>query len=820
MDKRYKPQEMEAQIRELWDRVGVHRFQEASSAPVFSIDTPPPTVSGHLHLGHVFSYSHTDFMARFWRMQGRNVYYPMGFDDNGLPTERLVERRQGITVESVGREEFIRRCLETSQQEAAAYEALWRRLGLSIDWRFTYRTIGEDARRISQWSFLDLYRKGYIYRQEAPVIWCPTCQTAIAQAELDDLERPSELHLIRFWLEGGDPLRIATTRPELLPACVAVFVHPDDERANELAGKDARTPVFHQPVPILTDELADPEKGTGVVMCCTFGDTVDVDWWRRYDLPQRIVLQKDGRMGPAAGELKGLEIEAARQRVLERLRKEDAYEGSQDIIQSVRVHERCDTPVEYLTSMQWFVRVLENKEALKARGEQLNWFPANMKNRYLEWVENLHWDWCISRQRAYGVAFPVWTCAKCGQVLLADEAMLPMDPMTSHPEDACGCGAHDWVGETDVMDTWATSSLSPQIAGRMFTEVDLYQRLTPFSLRPQAHEIIRTWAFYTIAKSHYHFDQLPWKDVAISGWGLAPEGGEKISKSRGGGPIGPSEVMDRYSADAVRYWASATSLGKDSVISEPKIQAGAKFITKLWNVARFAQRFLETGCPLQKDAAFTPIDRWMLSKTQALIDHATDCYLKYDYAGARQTAEVFLWTDLADNYIELVKQRLYAGDKQASNGARFGLYHSLLALIKILAPVLPYITEAIFQALYFSGPGEKSIHGSEWPRGDPAWRDTDSEDLGQRLVEITSLVRRYKSEQSLSLATELEGLVLACGDDPLRSVLMSSYSDLMSSTRAKRIEVLEQLPKGLEILSQEADLQVAILPPASSPSDG
>ncbi|HEV2459392.1 MAG TPA: valine--tRNA ligase, partial [Ktedonobacterales bacterium] len=534
--------------------------------------------------GHVYSYSHTDFLARFWRMNGYDVFYPMGFDDNGLPTEKLVEKWRGITAPQVGRAEFIQQCLEVSEQAEQDYRALWQRLGLSIDWRYTYRTIDEQARRTSQWSFIDLYRKGLAYRQDAPAIWCPECQTAIAQAELTDIERTSTFYTLAFTLADGSTLPIATTRPELLPACVAVFVHPDDARYTGLIGQQVTTPLGEK-VPLLADAKADPAKGTGAVMCCTFGDTTDIEWWREYKLPLKIIIGRDGHLTEAAGPYAGLTAEEARQRIVADLEARGKLLGREQITQTVRAHERDDVPVEYIVTPQWFVRALDYKAELIAAGERIAWHPEHMGARYREWVENLKWDWGVSRQRYFGVPFPLWYCDACGEVLLADESALPVDPTETAPGRACACGSTSFTPERDVMDTWATSSMSPQIVGRFLSEPALYARVFPFALRPQAHEIIRTWAFYTILKSLHHFGALPWTDVAISGWGLAPEGAGKISKSRGGGPIAPMAVMEKYSADAARYWAASTGPGKDSVISEEKMQTGLKLATKLWNVA-------------------------------------------------------------------------------------------------------------------------------------------------------------------------------------------------------------------------------------------
>jgi valyl-tRNA synthetase len=498
--KRYDPAAAEPRLQAWWQQAGIYNFDPEAEDPAYSIDTPPPTVSGNLHMGHVYSYSHPDIMARFWRMNGRNVFYPMGYDDNGLPTERLVERRLGVSALRVGRKTFIERCLELSEELEQDYQALWQRLGLSVDWRYLYRTIDDQSRHISQRSFVDLQRKGLAYHQDAPAIWCPECRTAIAQAELNDLTRESEFVTLPFERADGSPLLIATTRPELLPACVAVFVHPTDERFRDLVGQHVRVPLFGQQVPVLADLAAEPEKGTGAVMCCTFGDTTDVDWWRNHGLPLRMMIERDGTLAGAAGPLGGLPVPDARRKVVEMLQQGGMILGRQTVTQSVRVHERCDTPVEYIVTRQWFIRVLDFQQALLDAGEQITWHPPHMKTRYREWVENLRWDWGISRQRAFGVPLPVWYCVECGAVVVADETQLPVDPTHEQPAVACACGSMAFEPDQDVMDTWATSSLSPQIAARWLAEPALYERLFPMSLRAQAHEIIRTWAFYAIVK--------------------------------------------------------------------------------------------------------------------------------------------------------------------------------------------------------------------------------------------------------------------------------------------------------------------------------
>ncbi len=784
LPKRYDPGTAEPELQVTWQTSGTYHFSVTANSPIYAIDTPPLTVSGNAHLGHAHSYSQTDFFARFWRMDGYNVFYPMGFDDNGLPTDRYVEKRLGITAEQVGRRAFIEKCLEVSEEAEKDYRVLWQGLGLSVDWNYSYRTIDELSRRTSQQSFLDLYRKELTYRREAPTIWCPECQTLT--------------------------LPIGTTRPELLPACVAVFVHPNDKRYQGLVGQRVTVPLLGFEVPILADIKADPEKGTGAVMCCTFGDVTDVEWWYKYNLPLKIIIGRDGKMTEAAGEFVGLNVEEARKRIIDLLDAHGFLLGRQSVIQSVRVHERDDTPVEYIVTLQWFVRVLEFKKELLEAGEQVVWHPAHMKSRYREWVENLGWDWCISRQRYFGVPIPVWYCDACGKILLPTEEQLPIDPTEQGPPQACDCGNTSFTPEEDVMDTWATSSMSPQIVGHWLTDKQLYEKVFPMNLRPQAHEIIRTWAFYTIVKSHHHFGVLPWKDIAISGWVVEGKGGGKISKSRGSS-MSPMDMIAKYSADAVRYWAASTGLGKDTTVNEEKIAMGNKLVTKLWNVAKFSQRFLESYQPPAELPDFTPTDRWLLSRTQWLIRRVTELFRNYDYAAAKNEIESFFWRELADNYLEMSKERLYDETNEMREGARYTLYHVLLTVLKLFAPILPYITETLYQALFAPIEGAGSIHNSQWPIENASLVNVTADAAGEALIEIATAVRRYKSESNISLGTELERLQLATIDASIARMLLEARADIMSVTRARQLAVKESLDADMEEVKAEGKIKVGLI---------
>lgn len=813
--KHYQPDKNELAIEARWQAEGTYHFQlDDVSRPLYTIDTPPATVSGHLHLGHVYSYSHPDFLARFFRMRGYNVFYPMGFDDNGLPTERYVEKNRRISAANMDRGAFVDLCLQASVDAEKEYRALWQRLGLSVDWRYSYRTIDEHSRRCSQKSFIDLFYKKLAYRAQAPMLWCPECHTAIAQADLEDRERSSEFVTLSFALDDGNTLPIATTRPELLAACVAVFVHPQDARYQTQIGRQARVPLYGQMVPVLADSSADPAKGTGAVMCCTFGDQTDVAWWYGHKLPLVEAIDENGKMLPVAGDISGLGVEEAREKIKAMLTQLGLIQAHQPISGTIRVHERCDTPVEFLVTRQWFIRLLENKQKFIELGQKLHWHPEHMQARYRAWVENLNWDWCISRQRYFGVPFPVWYCKACGETIIADESQLPVDPLEDKPAHACRCGSTDFFPDTDLMDTWATSSVSPQIVSGWLDESQRFDKLFPMTLRPQAGEIIRTWAFYSIVKSYYHFGCLPWSDALISGWGIAGEGMGKISKSKGGGPMAPMEMIQRYSADAVRYWAASTSPGKDSVISEEKIQMGAKLVTKLWNVARFAEPFITEHVDMEEVVTFSPADRWILASLNQLVERVTANFENYEYSLAKADIEGFFWRELTDNYLEMAKLRLYSHDHPAHCGARQALRAVLRTLLQLLAPLLPYITEEIWRALFAYAEGEPSIHRTRWPEPcQPGEDERYYAGLGDVLIGIASAVRRFKSENSLSLGSEISRLQIATSDAGLARILDEAQADLASITRARNLEFRQTLEENLVRLYAEVEaVQIGILP--------
>jgi valyl-tRNA synthetase len=763
------------------------------------VDTPPPTVSGQIHIGHVFSYTQADIAIRYHRMRGEQVFYPFGFDDNGLPTERFTESVRGITAREVGRAAFIEACLALSAEVETQFERFWQRLGLSVDWRLRYSTIDTRSRRIAQQNFLDLHGKGLVERREAPTLWCPQCETAVAQADMEDRpDVPTSFVTLAFPITDGRQIHIATTRPELLPACVAILVQPGDTRYGDLIGATAITPLFGQPVPILADPDVDTSKGTGAVMCCTFGDVTDVRWWYRHSLPLRIAISRDGRMSDLAGPYAGLRIRQARARIIADLTARGLILAHTEMTHDVGVHERCATEIEYLVAGQWFISVLTQKERLLEAGRQIDWYPGYMRARYESWVQGLTWDWNISRQRYYGVPFPVWYCEDCAGVVLARPEDLPVDPTTMPPPMACArCGSMRLRPETDVMDTWATSSLTPRICASLaadmgMDEATITQRLQPMAMRPNAHDIIRTWDFYTIVQSLYHSGAIPWRAVMIAGHAQDPSG-KKISKSKLKNASDPTALIEQFSADAVRYWTAGVRTGSDTTLSEEAFRQGQRLVTKLWHAARFVLLHAnqETAAPA---SGLWATDRWLLMRLGQTVVRATAAFEVYELATARTVIEQFFWSDFCDTYLELVKYRLLQPDPRedaAGSGrdaAVWTLRTALYTILQLFAPLLPHITEAIFLDAFIRQDGPSSIHLSRWPDAGAFPTDAAIERAGMVLLESIDMVRRWKAGRNLSVGAPVAQVTIHCepADLPL---LREVRLDLRSITRADTVVI-------------------------------
>lgn len=826
LPKNFDAKQTETRWQEQWAASRIYAWDPSRGRDeTFVVDTPPPTVSGSLHVGHLFSYSHQDFIVRFQRMCGKNIFFPIGWDDNGLPTERRVQNLYNVKCEAhlhyepnlrrdrgikgdplpVSRRNFIELCDTVTKEDEQAFRHLWTRLGLSYDWEQEYATIDEHCRRTSQASFLELLAAGEVYQAERPVMWDVDFQTAIAQAEIEDKEMPSAYHFLRFGVEGShEHLVIATTRPELLAACVAVLVHPQDERYRQFIGRNAVTPLFHVPVPIMADPKADPEKGTGVVMVCTFGDQTDVEWWRNYQLPLRQIVGRNGCLLPIAFEKHGnwqslnpekanavyaqlqghyvkkaqkiiMEIAAATEGVVDRPR--------QEITHAVKFFEKGDRPLELIPTRQWYTRILDKKDALIVQGRKIEWHPAFMQKRYESWVEGLNQDWCLSRQRYFGVPIPVWyKLDERGTVnyearILPEVQRLPVDPMEDCPAgytEAQRDQPGGFTGDPDVMDTWATSSLTPQIASHWVDDRTRHVKLFPMDIRPQSHEIIRTWAFYTIVKAYLHEKEVPWRNVVISGWILDPDR-KKMSKSQGN-VVTPEPLIDEFGADSVRYWAARARLGVDTAYDEQVFRVGKKLVTKLFNASKFVLMRIEGVDTelLGPQSVSEESDRAVIAELRPLLERVTKSFAAFDYAQALALTEDFFWRTFCDNYLELAKARTY--DEGRSPGrisacATLRLLHR--AVLRMFAPFVPYITEEVWSWAYAQDADMRSsVHLSPWPSEVELAAiapPSDPESWGLAVL-VMDAVRRAKAEANLSMAAPVARISLSGSEETQRAL--------------------------------------------------
>lgn len=849
--KKYQFAEAEAEWAKNWAEWGIYNWD--SSRPreeTFVVDSPPPTVSGSLHIGHVFSYTHQDLIVRYQRMLGKNIAYPMGWDDNGLPTERRVQNvfgikcnpnlpydpdykleRQPVTSgkkkaavpqKEVSRPNFIEACITLTKEDEKAFEDLWRHLGLSVDWNLAYSTINDTCRRASQFSFLDLVKKGRVYHAELPTAWDTGFGTAVAQAEMVDKEGEGRFHDLRFQVEGGGEFTISTTRPELLGACIAVVAHPDDERYKPLFGKKAITPIFKAVVPILPAEHADPEKGTGILMVCTFGDTADVEYWRKSDLPLRQLIGRDGKIGhadysqepfqsldpeaanAAHAQLEGLFVKQARAKIVELLRESgDLLAEPRPTKQFVKYYEKGEFPLEFVTTRQWFIRVLDVKDQILEQARKIQWHPEFMRSRIEHWIEGLQYDWCISRQRFFGVPFPVWyRLDEQGNVdyqnpIFADASMLPVDPLSqSAPgfkEEQRGVPG-GFIGDPDVMDTWATSSLTPQIVSGWGVDDDRHAKLFPMDVRPQSHEIIRTWAFYTIVKAWMHENTIPWKHVVISGWILDPDR-KKMEKSKGN-VVTPKPFLEEYSADAVRYWAARARLGTDTVFDPQLFDLGRKLVTKLFNASRFVISQLSANLDYKehwtKENVTVPLDQALLARLRSVVKEATDDFNKFEYAAALQAVEGDFW-NFCDDYVELVKRRSYeAEDSAGRRSAIAALYLAMRTILRLFAPCLPYVTEEVWSWLFATETGrERSIHTSPWPTvAELDVPEPQFEDIYGCAVEVLSKIRQAKTKAQKKLRWPVKTLTIK-GSAASLAALDQALSDVLLAGSAEDAEVVK-----------------------------
>jgi len=819
-----------------WDKAGTYAFDKsADKANIYSIDTPPPTVSGSLHVGHVFSYTHTDLIARYQRMIGKEVYYPMGWDDNGLPTERRVQNFYGVRCDPtlayqdgftppfeggdgksskaadqipISRRNFIELCEKLTIEDEKHFEALWRQLGLSIDWAQTYQTISPDAQAVSQKAFLNNLARGEAYQAMAPTLWDVTFRTAVAQAELEDRDQPGAYHRIGF--DGPDgKIFIETTRPELIPACVALVAHPDDERYQSLFGKTVTTPLFGVEVPVVAHRLAQKDKGSGIAMICTFGDVTDVIWWRELDLPNRAILGFDGRIIQEApdvinsakgkeifAQLAGKTIFSAKQTIVELLQASGDMVGDpKPITHPVKFFEKGDKPLEIVSTRQWYIRNGGRDEALRDQlielGKKLRFHPDFMRVRYENWVNGLTGDWLISRQRFFGVPIPVWYKLDSegnpdfDQVITPPHESLPVDPSSQTPdgfsEDQRG-KPNGFIGEVDIMDTWATSSLTPQLAGGWISDPEKYAKVFPFDLRPQGQDIIRTWLFSTVLRSFQEEGVLPWSDATLSGWILDPDR-KKMSKSKGNVVV-PNDLLDEHGSDAVRYWAASARLGTDAAFDIGQMKVGRRLAIKVLNAAKFVLSF---DAPSESAVVSEPIDKSMLAALEEIVEKSTQAFESYDHTKALELTESFFW-GFTDDYLELVKERAYGQNSspEAQASAVLALRIALHSLLRLLAPFIPFATEEAW-----SWWQEGSIHRQSWPsKAELSIFTKDSQaGLLSTSAEVLMGVRKAKSDQKLSMKAEISSLSIAAPKETLEMIELIE-ADLKAVGKIQEIQYL------------------------------
>jgi valyl-tRNA synthetase len=840
---------LEAKWMRRWEEDGVYRFDGTRPRDeVYSIDTPPPTVSGSLHVGHVFSFTHTDLIARFQRMRGKAVFYPMGWDDNGLPTERRVQNYYGVRCDpslpynpafappneppkpplSVSRPNFIELCNRLTAEDEKAFERLWRYLGLSVDWSMTYATIGRRAQYVSQLAFLRLLRRGLAYQVEAPTLWDVDFRTAVAQAELEDRELTGAYHRIRFGRSTGGAVEIETTRPELIAACVALVAHPDDERYKPVFGHEVTTPLFGVRVPVKAHTLADPAKGSGIAMICTFGDITDVTWWRELHLPVRAIVQPDGTLGPIQWGSRGwesvdperaqrfydpltrLSAAKARAKIVEQLRESGDLVGEpRPITHAVKFYEKGDRPLEIVTSRQWFIKTVEFRDELLAQGRELRWHPAYMQARFENWTNGLNGDWCISRQRFFGVAFPVWyPIAKDGRVeydrpIAAADDRLPIDPSTDVP---AGYTAEQrgqpggFIGDPDVMDTWATSSLTPQIVCGWPDNPKLFARTFPMDLRPQAHDIIRTWLFDTVLRALLEHNSLPWKNAALSGWILDPDR-KKMSKSKGN-VVTPMALLEEHGSDGVRYWAASGRPGADTAFDTNQMRVGRRLAIKILNASKFA-----LASPEPQGAITAAVDRALLQKLAALVDEASRDLEGYDYARALQRTEEFFWR-FCDDYLELVKGRRYGEQgPEGAASANSALAAALSVLLRLFAPFLPFVTEEVW-----SWWRQGSVHQAPWPTRAEIEslmpERSDAEKLADQktyewAIDVLSEIRRQRSEVKQPLRVPITRVTVTA-EPELIALTPEVEADLRAAVRVQQFEWHAGTPRAFIVAGYDA----------------
>jgi len=793
LTKKFDIQAIEEKWQRLWEEMDVYRFDwDDKERPTFSIDTPPPYPSGDFHMGNVLNWTYFDMAARYKRMKGYNVHFPQGWDCHGLPTEVETEEKYGIRKTEVPPDEFRRLCEQFVEKYIALMKNSVIKIGCSIDWTLEYKTMDPNYWRKTQLSFVILYRKGLVYQGTHPVNWCPRCETAIADAEVDHETREGVLHYIKFPLEEGGHLPIATTRPELIPACVTVAVHPDDDRYGRYIGKSIRVPTTGRSIKIIADEIVDPKFGTGVVMICTYGDKADVRSVSKNRLPVIMTVTPDGKMNENAGRYSGLTMSDAKKAIAEDLKKEDLLEKTEKLEQEVGVCWRCKTPVEILERKQWFMRTRSLTDQVEKAAYEVNWYPDHMRYRLIDWARSLDWDWVISRQRVFATPIPVWYCEKCGETILAEPDWLPIDPKIGPPKTSkCPkCGHRRFTPERDVLDTWFDSSITCAVHAGWPDRSD-WRRLFPASLHPSGMDIIRTWAYYLMVRHLGLFEEKAYKACLINGMVLGTDG-RKMSKSLGN-YVTTLEVVGKYGADATRQWAAAGgATGSDIPFRWPDVEYGWRFLIKLWNAARFSSLHLQDYVPGER-VELGLLDRWLLSKLQKTIGKVSGALESYHFNIAIEEVREFTWHVFCDQYIEAVKDRLYkrgADGEQKRRAVQYTLYHAIYRILQMLAPFAPYMTEEIYQTMYAEGKGYRSLHISPWPTVSKELVDEDSEKRGDRIVDLIAEIRRDKAERRLPLNTEVKRLVIYVGNEEDARTVDLGKEIIVEACKIKEIQIV------------------------------
>ena len=787
----YDFRKVEVKWQRKWEEWSIYSFDwEDFEKPTYAIDTPPPYPSGEFHMGNALNWTYIDAAARYMRMKGYNVHFPQGWDCHGLPTEVRAERTMNVNKREVDYEKFRRICFELTEKWIEQMKKTMRRMGYSIDWSLEYRTMDPDYWRRTQLSFIILYRKGLVYRAEHPVLWCPRCETAIAEAEVEYVERETKLYYVKFRRSGSGEVIVATTRPELIPACVGVLVNPDDERYRDLIGKVLITPIFEREVKVYADREVDPTFGTGVVMICTFGDKTDVRWQKKFNLPIIKAIDERGVMTDAAGEFKGLTIENCREKIVLKLREEGYIVREEHIKQSVGTCWRCHTPVEILAKEQWFIKTRELAEDVVNWAGRIKWIPKWAEKRLIDWVKALDWDWVISRQRIFATPIPVWYCKKCGKIIVAEEEWLPVDPRRDKPRiNRCPrCGGEDFEGERDVMDTWMDSSITCAVHAGWPDKPEVFKRLFPADLQPNGYDIIRTWDYYLIVRGLMLFGMPQFKTALINGMVRGTDG--RMMHKSYGNYVGADEAIEKYGADALRQWAlTGGGTGSDIPFRWEDVDYGWRFLLKLWNASRFVSLHVKNYDGISGAGSLELIDKWLLSKLEKLTFKVDEALSKFQFNVALDAIRRFFWHVFCDHYIEAVKYRLYGGEDESKRAAQYTLYEALFRILQLLAPFTPHIVEEIYQNIYAEDKGFLSIHKSSWPKVDEGRINEKLEAVGDMIIAVIAELRRIKAERRIALSRSVEEAVIYASEN-VKKLLEEHLEIIGRVIKAKRVRVL------------------------------